>query len=785
MIVRKHSAPSEGRAVVMSGAEHRHARRRDVRLRVIAGSMLVVAACGGPTGPADAGAPETDGGPDAGGADAVTILRDAYGIPHVFSSTRTGAAYALGWTDGEDLGARSLELLYVGSGDASGRLGVACGAMCTDADVFVHAYGLSDAVDTHYDALSPETRAWLEAYAAGLAAFFRRLSAPPATFVPDDPPTGRMVATALLYYRAQHALSETTRGSTAGGGSNQLVISGARTAGQTTFVVKDPHSPLQPSQRYAHLSVDGFDVFGNFALGVMGCGSNEAVGFGCTRAGTTPGVRVVANLRYVGEHAPEGACDAAPAYELSDGGTYTALGMRCLPLAHTAVWMYASRFGPVSSFGADADADGHPDTVVSTQLFAAADIASVDVRARAAFVTSTVDYLQLFSGPTPPEDAQYRAFADRDHHLGALLGTTAPVLDDSLDWTAPVSSDDPRIDGWTSSRDWSDLSAGRWHNIDGVPPELPHVVDPDGDFFVNCNGNPNFGTDPNGQFGDLPVTLERASGPTNREERIYELVHDAVDLDRGGVVRVMTDLRVPLVPELARAAACGVDALGVDPVVEWGDGGRLLETLIAWEDTGYEATPDSEAATIAALLETAVPTLAYPTAGSCLSRAQLDTLAGTVFRDAIAPFMRATYGAQVADPLRVPWGHLNYVVVGGREVGLHGMAVGRLVTVLPSAYVGDAATGRADPSQPRVGSALLQITSFSDRGFEVWIMPPFGQIDETIHPASPHIGQTIDAYVARAPRAVWLDRAEIEANLCPFAGEPGHEHAARTVLDVP
>lgn len=734
---------------------------------------LALTACDpGPTGDADAGT-----------AGSVTILRDEYGVPHVFAGDAAGAAYGLGWTQAEDQQAAALAAIYVGSGEATRRMGC---ETCPASDRFSRAYGIPAAVEAGYDDLPQDVRVWIEGYTAGVVAYFAAQPSPPSTFDPADPPTARMVVASMLYGRAVHALSEMQRGIVESGGSNQLVVTGARTAPDTTVVLKDPHNAWQRAQAYAHVSIAGFDLFGNFGLGTMACGSNTELAFGCTRAGTTPGIRIEAELRSAGERAAEGTCPAAPSYEIFDHASsgFTPLEMYCEDVEGDGRWIYRSRFGPATGLGDDADGDGTPDTIVFTHLFAVADLAAVVYRTRMGHTRTVEEFTSLFAGPTPPEDAQYRAFGDRTHHIGGVLGATTPVLDPAIDWTQIASSADPRIDGWTSNLDWDDLGAARWHDIDGAPPELPHLRDPAGDYFLNCNGNPRFGTTPEGQIGDVPVYLERWQVPTIREVRMTELVRDASGLDLDAVATLATDVRVPHAPELVEAARCGVTTLGVDPVTEWGDGGALLEVLFAWGDAGYLATPDAVGATVAALLESIAPTLVYPDPGACLDRGQLDALAGVALRDNLAPHMRSTYADQ-PDPLRVPWGHLNYVLLGGREVGLPGMVIGRLTTLLPSSFTAGMGTGRADPNAEHGGSALLQITAYSDAGVEIRILPPYGQISDAVHPGSPHVGQTIDAYVARTPRRVWLTRDEIEAHLCPFADDPGHEHRARLELTPP
>jgi hypothetical protein len=729
----------------------------------------------------DGGTPPPDGGSDGGGADGgvgeiLTILRDDYGVPHIYAESRRGAAYGLGWTDAEDVGAPLLTQLYAGVAQSTERLGAGC-ARCPASDGFARIYHIPEAVERDYAIVSALTREWIEGYVAGVDAYFR--ASPSASYDPDDPVAGPMVVGAFLVARALHAISATQSNLMPdAGGSNQLAITGARTAASTTLVLKDPHNAWAESERYVHFSFDGMDFVGNAGLGAIGCGSNDALAFGCTRAQPASAISVRARARHAGDHPAEGSCPAAAELEYFDhaAGGFVPLPMRCLELGAESRWVYEGRFGPVSGVGADTDGDGYPDTLTMAHVFAAADVDYLEYAIGRQFARTAEEMMGLFAAATPREDAQYRAFGSSDHHIGLVLGASAPDLDPAIDWTLPVSTDDPRIDSWTSSLDWNDLSAARWNNVDGAAPELPHVMDPTGDFVLNANGLPTFGTVPNGQVGDVPVYLEALRTTTVREDRLLDLVTDATGLDGAALQAIAMDVRVPFAPELADAARCGIAAESLDVVATYGDGGELLQILADWDGL---ATPDSEGATVAAALESAAPTLVYPAAGSCLTRAQLDSL-GSFLRDTVAPSMRSQYAS-----LHVPWGHVNFTIVGGAEHALPGMGLGRLVTVLANYFEIDSATGRFRVGGQRVGSRVTQVTSYSPAGFETWITSPHGQISEVDVPGSPHVGQSIDDYAARRMRRVLTDRAEVEAHLDPWGDEPGHEHPTRTTLALP
>jgi len=201
--------------------------------------------------------------------------------------------------------------------------------------------------------------------------------------------------------------------------------------------------------------------------------------------------------------------------------------------------------------------------------------------------------------------------------------------------------------------------------------------------------------------------------------------------------------------------------------------------LLGWEERGYQAVPESTATTVMFLVDAGSDSPSYPDGGACYGRAELDAI-GEAFRDDLAPYMRSVYGADFDDPLRVPWGHVNHTVVGGESHGLSGVP-GGLLTLFVSLFSVDPATGRAD-GEARLGSRVPQLMVHGEDGFETWITVPHGQIAETLFPSSPHVGQTIGDFGARRFRRVWLDRAEVEDNLCPHGEDAGHEHASRTVL---
>ncbi len=94
----------------------------------------------------------------------VRILRDEWGVPHVFGKTDADVAYGLAYAHAED----DFETLQGVLLAARGKLASVYGKDAAPNDYMVHLLRIWDVVEAGYSQLSPETRALCEAYAAGM-----------------------------------------------------------------------------------------------------------------------------------------------------------------------------------------------------------------------------------------------------------------------------------------------------------------------------------------------------------------------------------------------------------------------------------------------------------------------------------------------------------------------------------------------------------------------------------------------------------------------------------------
>src|SRR5262249_34085230 len=108
---------------------------------------------------------------EAGAQYHVRILRDTWGVPHVFGKTDADVAFGLAYANSEDDFATIQGALLA----ARGRLATVYGQAAAPNDYMVQLMRVDDAVDAGYERdLRPETRALCEAYAAGVNRYAER-----------------------------------------------------------------------------------------------------------------------------------------------------------------------------------------------------------------------------------------------------------------------------------------------------------------------------------------------------------------------------------------------------------------------------------------------------------------------------------------------------------------------------------------------------------------------------------------------------------------------------------
>lgn len=225
----------------------------------------------------------------------VTIVRDSFGVPHIFGKTDADCSYGLVYAACED----DFNTVMWGFLLARGKLGLMMGVEGAKIDYAVQLLGVPDFIKKHYETdLSPETRKLLEAGAAAGNDYIKKhpekvkfkslLPVQPTDFI-----AGYMLSMALM--TGVDGAIKSVVGETMptinynkdARGSNALAMNSKITADGDVYLDVNAHQPLEgPMSWYeAHLqSEEGLNILGSTFHGAVSIfhGVNENLGWAHT-----------------------------------------------------------------------------------------------------------------------------------------------------------------------------------------------------------------------------------------------------------------------------------------------------------------------------------------------------------------------------------------------------------------------------------------------------------------------------------------------------------------------
>lgn len=521
----------------------------------------------------------------------VRVIRDRWGVPHIYAANSEDLFMAQGYVHAQD----RLWQMEFQRRAASGQLAEVFGAVALDSDRFVRVLGFRRVAEREADTLDDETRRLVEAYVRGVNAFIEqhagnlpieftllRLRPRPWT-IADVLVWGRMMALQLSrnwreelvrarltatvgaeraaaltpHYPDDHPIIvppgahyTPTMGQSAmeradaaarffpdgaGQGSNSWAVAAHRAAGGGPLLASDPHLAItMPSLWYEnHLSGGEFHVTGASIPGTPGVviGHNEHIAWGVTNSGND-----VQDL-YLEKFDPTDPTGLRYEYQ---GRWETAelvreeivvRGQREVVIEEVRI----TRHGPIINalVPAHAQSGTNGETLRAEQPLAMRWTALAPTRLmRAVFRLNRARNWESFrealaDWTVPPQNFTY---ADVEGNIGYALGGDIPLRAKG-DGSVPVP-------GWTGEYEWV-----------GVIPhaELPHVLNPPEGFVVTAN---------NRIVGDsypYPFPAEWLNG--YRAERIRQLIEQTPRHDAESFARIHADVRS--LPGLELAALAG------------------------------------------------------------------------------------------------------------------------------------------------------------------------------------------------------------------------------------
>jgi acyl-homoserine-lactone acylase len=647
----------------------------------------------------------------------VRILRDTWGVPHVFGKTDPDVAYGLAWAHAED----DFPTIQGALLAARGRLATVLGRKGAPNDYMVQLLRVWDAVDAKYERdLSPETRALCQAYADGINAYAARH--PNEAMAPLYPATGRDVVAgfvhkAPLFFGLDKTLTrllsdEPTAAATMSPGSNTVAVAPRRSKDGWTRLAINSHQPWDgPVAWYeAHLhSEAGWDMVGGLFPGapVILHGHNRDLGWAHTV--NRPDLIDVYKLEINPENPDQYRFD----------GAWCSLEKRMAPIE-------VKLLGPLSwTVHREVLWSVHGPVLRGPRgTFAVRFAGQGDVRAveewyrmnRARNLDEWRDALRM--GALPMFNCGY---ADRSGHIAYVYNARLPLRALGFDWAKDLPGD-------TQKALWSEY----------LPFErLPQVVDPLSGFLQNCNSSPfrtTVGPD-NPRAEDYAPSFGIETRMTNRSLRALELFGADESISREEFDRYKFDVAY----SAESAVAEGVRRILAAPAPDDPRARRAVEVLRGWD---FSTDPANTRAALALLALRPTDDNAERPADTAVLIERLTDAA----RRLEHRFSR----------LEVPWGEVMRLRRGAQD-----LALGGAPDVLHAVYP------RSWDDLPLVGgggdSYILLVEWDPEGHVHSRSIHPYGSA--TLDARSPHYADQSAMFAAGTLKPVWLDEAEIRTHL--------------------
>ena len=448
----------------------------------------------------------------------IDIVRDKWGVPHIFGKTDIEVAYGFAWAQAEDDFKTMQEMLL----PIRGLTGQVVGKSGAGIDILVHLIEANQIVDHLYEqSFTEHFKHYLKAYAEGINAYARQHPAEilhkklfPVTEY--DIVKGFVLGLTLMSHTqkeiiklmqdrvASIELPEAT-------GSNAFAISKNKTRDGKTYLAINSHQPLEgPYSWYeAHLiSEEGLNILGATFVGspVISVGVNEHLGWGHTLnyADFADIFQLEMHPEKKWQYRLDGQWETLEPYD-------TRARIKWMKFLKIGVKQrfYKSKYGVTfkTDQGFFALRFTANRAIHAAEQWYNMNKAKGWEEFRQALEMQAITSMNL-------------VYADKDDHIYYLSNGLFPKRHPGYDWLGVVP-------GNTSETLWSN----DFYPLDS----LPQVLDPPSGYVYNCNHTPFLCTaiEDNPVYDKVPVTtgFQPPNVLTNRAVRFYELINAYEKLD--------------------------------------------------------------------------------------------------------------------------------------------------------------------------------------------------------------------------------------------------------------
>ena len=461
--------------------------------------------------------------------DRIEIIRDNYGVPHIYAPSDAEVAYGFAWAQAED----HFKLIQEGYLAGNGLLGKLIGLKGAGADFLTQLIQSEETVDKYYNTLDKKFIALAEAFAEGLNAYAKKY---PEQILEKKlfPLTVKKL---LRYTQLQLFISNEADKLVSGivnnslswpykieedsKGSNFIAISRNRTGSDETFLAINTHQPLEgPTSWYeAHLvSDEGTNIIGAAFPGTpcILTGANEYLGW--THTVNYPDKADVYALQMHPKKKDVYLVDGKP-YKLEKFKaklTLKFLGIN-IPIKKK---FYKSIYGPTLK---------NKTGVYSVRTPSTTNITAIEQWWKMNKATNFSEFYKVLEMKALP--GYNIGYADRNDTIFYISNGKIPIRAEGYDWLDVVPGN-TRETLWDSYYDIKDL---------------PQVVKPASGFVYNANHSPFKSS----SEADNPIAENFAKEinfetyDNNRSTRLLQLLEEEERIDYKRFKRIKYDHQLP------------------------------------------------------------------------------------------------------------------------------------------------------------------------------------------------------------------------------------------------
>ncbi len=457
----------------------------------------------------------------------IEIVRDAYGVPHIFSQTDVEAVYGLAWAQCED----NFNIMQDDIAASVGRSGRLMGKGGALLDFIYQVFKIEEFVEERYKQdIDAQMEDMLEAYCAAVNKYAAThpKEVKSSKIFPLTPK--RVLGTHTLHLLLLHnSVMELGKlmddefdyvllDKQAGRGSNAMAFAPHFTTDGKSYLIGNPHQPVNNIGNFWEVSVhsaEGYEMYGaTFSVGGMfpALGSNRHLGWTHTTNyhNTVDVYRLEMHPNNKNQYKYDGEWRTLEAYKAK---LKVKLGLITIPISKQYYW---SVHGPVfkkeSGYYAFKTNAFH-NLKTPEQWYKMGKATNFDEFKAALDV-------QGLSGQTI-------TYADRDGNIYHLSNFVHPNRDEAFDWSGI-------LDGTTSSNNW---------NLDEIHAvkDLPQIKNPIAGYVYNCNNTVFRMTAPeeNPQPEEFPKSFGLLTSNTLRANTFEKLIknYDKISYEEARKIR--------------------------------------------------------------------------------------------------------------------------------------------------------------------------------------------------------------------------------------------------------